>query len=83
MFKDIVKKALKYALYFTLWVFILSFNFRGRTLFDRAHEVLVENALVDYLDQQVVDTWDRVLLTASQTYQKLWQNEVTEVKKEG
>jgi hypothetical protein len=82
MFKDLAKKVLRFSLFFVLWVFILAFNWSGRTLFDRAHEVLIENALVEYVDQQIADTWDKVVVTAGQTYQNMWSSDDTDKKNE-
>ncbi len=80
MLKDLLKKSLRIAVAFVLWVFILSFRWQGRTLFDRSHEVLVDNTLVSFLEQQLYDPGEKVLLTTVETYQKLWTK--TEQKEE-
>jgi hypothetical protein len=73
MFKDLAKKSAKTFVAFVIWVFILSYQWQGRTLFARAHEVLVENSLVEFIDQQLSATWKRVGITAQETSTKLWE----------
>jgi hypothetical protein len=43
-----------------MWVFILSINYQGKTLFSYAHDILVENTIVEALDRQLADIWHRV-----------------------
>ena len=65
---DILKWTGKVFLQMVLWVFILSISWNGRTLFDRAHELLVRNALVSSVDQELADLWHKLSETARLTF---------------
>lgn len=54
-----------------LWVFVLSINFEGRTLFSYAHEYVIQNDLVQSLDENLEDLWSNVYQTAKHTFAKL------------
>ena len=65
---EIIKWVLKFALYATFWVFLLSINFQGRTLFSYANETLVQNSVVQAVDEELADLWSRLKETARVTF---------------
>ncbi|NRA44083.1 MAG: hypothetical protein HRU09_03895 [Oligoflexales bacterium] len=75
MIQDLIKWLVKIFLHLVVWVFILSIQWEGRTLYDRAHEILVDNPLVDLVDEELKDLWDKVSATAASTYAKLKSEE--------
>lgn len=74
MITEIAKWASRFVFYLVLWVFILSIRWEGRTLFDRAHEVIIENPLVDLLDEELGVLWGRLSDTARTAYAKLQES---------
>ena len=54
-----------------LWVFILSIDFEGRTLFSYAHEHVIESEYVQKADQGLEDLWTKVYKTARVTFSRL------------
>lgn len=42
-----------------VWVFILAIEVKGQTVFDRAHDVFIQNRLVQAIDEQIVVAWDQ------------------------
>lgn len=78
MIQDLIKWATKILLHMVVWVFILSIQWEGRSLYDRAYEVLVDNPLVDLVDEELNELWDKVSETAESTYAKLKKEENTE-----
>ncbi|MFK7825540.1 MAG: hypothetical protein AB8G05_15425 [Oligoflexales bacterium] len=75
MIQDLVKWLFKIFVHLVVWVFILSIQWDGRTLYDRAHEVLVDNPVIDLVDEELKDLWDKVSATAESTYAKLRKEE--------
>ena len=75
MIQDLIKWLIKIFMHLVVWVFILSIQWDGRTLYDRAHEILVDNPLVDLVDEELKDLWDKVSATAESTYAKLRKDE--------
>jgi hypothetical protein len=67
---DIIRMLGKVALQMVLWVFVLSISWGGRTLFDRAHGVLVENSVVEAIDSELAGMWSRISETAKVTFSK-------------
>lgn len=67
---DIIKWFLKFALQGIAWVFVLSINIGGMTIFDRMHGVFIQNALVQSLDEEVADIWRKVTKTAETSFEK-------------
>lgn len=67
---DMIRMIGKVLLQMVLWVFILSISWGGRTLFERSHDVLVDNAIVAAIDQELADMWDKVTETARLTFAK-------------
>lgn len=58
--KDVIKRIGKTALQGLIWVFVLSLNWNGRTLFSHANEVFVQNQVVLAADAQLADWWDQL-----------------------
>jgi len=50
-----------------IWVFILSISWNGKTLFDRAHDILIDNSIVRAIDEKMAEIWDNVTDTARAT----------------
>ncbi|MFW7378152.1 MAG: hypothetical protein ACOH5I_05045 [Oligoflexus sp.] len=51
-----------------LWVFILSVEVQGRSLFSYANEYLVRNQLVQNIDQEIGKLWSRISQTAEMAF---------------
>lgn len=47
-----------------LWVFILSIEVQGRSLFSYANEYLVKNSLIQNIDYELEKLWARISRTA-------------------
>ncbi len=62
--KNFAKWLLKSLLVGAAWVFILSLPIRSQMLFDHAHELLIENSLVGFIDEKVNDTWEDLRVVA-------------------
>ena len=73
MIKDIITLFMRACLQMVLWVFILSFSWEGRSLFDRAHEIIIDNELVESLDKQIGQIWYEVSEAAWETFSNLGQ----------
>ena len=65
---DIIKWCFKSFATAILWVFLLSINVQGRTVFSYANELLVQNPIVRMVDEELSETWDKVYLTARRTF---------------
>ncbi len=65
---DIFKWIGKFFMHSVLWVFVLSVRWDGRTVFSYANEVLVQNALVQTLDEELAEVWYKVSETAKVTF---------------
>ena len=78
MIQDLIKWLVKIFMHLVLWVFILSIQWDGRTLYDRSHEILVDNPLVELVDEELRGLWDKVSATAVSTYAKLKNKESKE-----
>ncbi len=74
---DLMKWLGKTTLLMVAWVFILSINVSGRPLFYHANEVIVQNAMVAAIDEELGDLWYRLSNTASKTFN---ESEVPEEK---
>lgn len=69
MLNSLLQGSLKALAYFVFWVFVLSINWNGRTLFDRSHDILVDNALVADLDSQLKQMWQGVATRLSAAFE--------------
>jgi len=65
---DILKWIGKFTLQLIVWTFILSINWNQKPLFTHAHEVFVQNALVEAVDEELSHLWSRVKETAKVTF---------------
>ena len=72
---EIVKWLGKSTLTAIFWVFILSIHVQGRPLFFIAHEIFIQNAFVQQMDEYLVDLWGKASETASRTYDQLSDEE--------
>jgi hypothetical protein len=59
LFNGAISWLFKIALQMVFWVFLLSIRWDGRTLFDRAHEILVDNSVVAEVDREASRIWAR------------------------
>ena len=55
--KDRLKKAGRVLLIGAIWVYVLSIPAGGQLLFDHAHGLLVQNAVVQALQREAKSTW--------------------------
>lgn len=65
---DILKWVGKLVLHSIMWVFILSIQWDGKSLFYYANDVLVQNELVQTADEQLAELWSKVSRTAKMTF---------------
>ena len=65
---DLIKWSVKFVGYGVFWVFVLSTQYNGQPFFYHAHKVLVENEIVQSLDAELAELWDRVYKTAKVTF---------------
>lgn len=65
MINDIIKWTLRTFLIGVFWVFFLSINIEGRTLFSYANETFVENELVRTADRELLELWSKLYKAAS------------------
>lgn len=62
--KNFAKWVLKSLAIGAVWVFLLSVPVRGQMLFDHAHEILIQNSVVEFLDAKANSTWEELRLLA-------------------
>lgn len=62
------KCLLKIGLSAVIWVFILSIEIGGRSLFSYANEYLVDSTLVHSIDDELAKIWDRISKTAETAF---------------
>ena len=65
---DLIKWAVKTTATAIFWVFVLSINLDGRTLFSHANEMLVQNSVVRLADEELRVVFDRLYTTARKTF---------------
>lgn len=68
---DFLKWLGKVMLTGVIWVFLLSITVGGRSLFSYANDILVQNALVQYVDEELADLWSKVKKTARVTFSEM------------
>ncbi len=56
-------------------MFFFSISISGRSLFSYAHGVLVDNAVVHYVDQELADLWGKISETARVTFDQISNGE--------
>jgi hypothetical protein len=76
---EIIKWVGKVALQCIAWVFILSITIGETTLFEKFNNVLVQNALVQSLDEEMANIWYKISETAKVTFNEVGRN--TEIDK--
>ena len=67
MIKDIFVWCFKSCLQGIFWVLILSISLKGKTLFDRGHDIFVDNKVVSYLNEQVeefIEKTEKIIKTS-------------------
>ena len=70
-------------MHLVFWVFLLSIQWEGRSLFDRSHEILVENPLVEVVDEELRILWEKISSTAESTYAEFKEKRAKEKEYEG
>jgi hypothetical protein len=68
---DRTKTVLKFFGVGVLWVYILSIRVGSETIFYHAHDILVENQIVEAIDQQLADAYEGVVNLASNTFDRI------------
>jgi hypothetical protein len=68
MFKEICLKLVKFSFVGVLWVFLLSITVNERPLFSHANELLVQNAAVEFVENQAAEYWTKIKETVTITY---------------
>lgn len=71
MIGDMVRWVSRFIFYLMLWVLILSVRWEGRTLFERAHELILENPVAELIVEEAEEFWGRLSETVWVTYAKL------------
>ncbi len=74
MLSNLLNNLFKLFLYAVLWVFILSIPWgkEGYNLFDKFHEIFVENEVVDFLGETVESFVGKVKDSGEATYSKVF-----------
>lgn len=67
---DIFKWIGQFFMHMIIWVFILSIRWDGQTMFSYANNILVQNALVQTIDEELAGVWYKVSETAKITFSK-------------
>ena len=67
---DILKWSAKTIAIAVFWVFFLSIHISGRPVFFYAHEIIVENEVVQSLDEDLGNFLERVYVTAREVWDK-------------
>lgn len=62
------------------WVFVLSIDYQGRTLFSYAHHYIIQNDIVQDLDDKLEELWVKVYDTARLTFAQLGNSPKSESK---
>ena len=65
---DVIKWMLRTGATAVIWIFLLSININGRSVFSYANEILVQNAFIEMLDRELEELWSKVYTTASSTF---------------
>jgi hypothetical protein len=65
---DFVKWVGKILLHCIMWVFVLSVQWDGKSLFYYANETLVQNQLVQTVDEELGQLWSKLSRTAKMTF---------------
>lgn len=68
---DRTKKVLKFMGMGVLWVYILSIRIGQETIFYHAHDILVENHIVEAVDRQLAEAYDGAVRFASNTFNRI------------
>ena len=68
---DRTKKVLKFLGMGVLWVYILSIRIGQETIYYHAHDILVENQIVEAIDRQLAEAYDGAFKFASNTFHRL------------
>ena len=75
---DLLKWLSRTVLTAVVWVFVLSVNVEGRTLFSYANEILVQNSVVRMVDEELSELWDKVYVTAKKAAEESESRGATE-----
>ena len=62
------KWLIRTALSAIIWIFVLSIEVQGRSLFSYANEYLVRNSLVQTIDDEIGNLWSRLSKTAEMAF---------------
>ncbi len=65
---DFVKWIGKILLHCVMWVFVLSVQWDGKSLFYHANDILVQNQLVQTADEELARLWTKLSHTAKMTF---------------
>jgi hypothetical protein len=68
---DRTKKVLKFFGMGVLWVYILSIRVGSETIFYHAHDILVENQVVEAIDRQLAEAYEGAVNLASNTFDRI------------
>ncbi len=71
MLRDFGRWLMKIALQMVFWVFVLSISWERRTLFERAHEILIENPLVEMVHEEGARLCVKIYETGKLTFAQL------------
>lgn len=68
---DRTKKILRFFGMGVLWVYLLSIRVGGETIFHYAHDILVENQIVEAIDRQLGETYDSTIKVAGNAFNRI------------
>jgi hypothetical protein len=59
-----------------LWVFILSINWEGKSLYSYSHDLFVDNSMVRAIDAELAEVWFKLVKTAKVTFAEPISDEI-------
>jgi len=68
---DRTKKILRFFGMGVLWVYLLSIRVGGETIFHYAHDILVENQIVEAIDRQLGETYQSAVKVAGNAFNRI------------
>ena len=77
MFQVLIKWPLKLFIQLIFWVFILSLDWHGQTLYERVHKLLYSSELAQLARSEVNSLWHWLTDAAEGSYAKLRARRVT------
>lgn len=78
MLRDTINWIIKQALQLIFWVFVLSIRINDRTIYDHSHDILIDNAIVQSIDEKASELWYTFTSAVSTSFFQLYEEKKTE-----